>query len=119
MNYPNPCDTCQKCTATPGRGCKAWEMRFRTIWKQFNAYPKRHAKKKKSTRPAWKYENPDYIRRYLAKSPCTGCQFEILCDVPCYQYLNWYDARMAVLQERYGAKCNTNCVTREGAADDE
>ena len=99
-NYPNPCDTCGKCTSP--QGCDTWKMRFRTIWKQFNSYQKRQAKKKASLRRTFRYEHPDVLRRYLAESPCKGCEYEVLCDVPCWKYLNWWDARMAWLKGRFG-----------------
>lgn len=102
-SYPNPCDSCQQCPAYCGSGCEAWKMRFRTIWKQFNAYPKRQEKKKALMRTKFRYEHPDRIRYYLRKNPCEGCQFEKLCEVPCTEYFNWYDARMAVLREKLNA----------------
>lgn len=99
-NYPNPCDNCTECSGY--WGCERWRMRFLTIWKQFNAYPKRQARKKAAYRGTFKYEHPDVLRRYLAKSPCEGCEYEVLCDVPCWKYMNWYDARMAWIKERFG-----------------
>lgn len=53
-------------------------------------------------RMKYRYEHPDLARHYLRNSPCAGCQFEILCDVPCDVYLRWWDARMAWLKGRLG-----------------
>lgn len=100
MNYPNPCDTCEK-ECTNKRGCKAWEIRFRTIWQQFNTYQLRQYRKApKSKKLA--YEHPDLIGKYLEEGPCKGCQFEKLCDVPCVSYWHWWDARMELLRKKYG-----------------
>ena len=104
MNYPNTCDTCQKCTATPGKGCDKWKMRFRVIWKQFNSYQIRQYKKQQTKNTKFCYEHPDIVRNYLKNGPCKGCEFEVLCDVPCSAYWHWWDAKMAALKERYGGK---------------
>ena len=61
-------------------------------------------------RMKYRYEHPDIIRHYLQKSPCAGCEFEILCDTPCDAYLRWYDARMVVLRYKLNADCNTKCI---------
>lgn len=101
VNYPNPCDTCQKGCQFIGKGCKEWENRFRTIWKQFNTYPLRQYRKA-PTQTKFCYEHPDMIGRYLADGPCKECQFEVLCDVPCVAYWHWWDARNTVLKKKYG-----------------
>lgn len=98
-DYPHPCDKCEKC-AQP-YGCDEWKMRFRTIWKQFNTYPLRQYKKRK-TSTKFAYEHPDMIKRYLDEGPCKRCQFEQVCDVACPRYYGWWDARMEVLRKRYG-----------------
>lgn len=104
MNYPNPCDTCLKCTSSRGYGCAAWRMRFYTIWKQFNTYQVRKYKKIERKSTKFCYEHPDIVRNYLKNGPCKGCEFEVLCDVPCSAYWHWWDAKMAALKERYGGK---------------
>lgn len=76
-------------------------MRFRTIWKQFNSYPIRQYKKSRKLKK-FAYEHPDLIKKYLDEGPCKGCEFELLCDVPCSSYYHWWDARMAVLKKKYG-----------------
>lgn len=98
MNYPSPCDTCERCTSPAG--CDAWKMRVRTIWKQFNHYRIRQYKKTEK-RNKFVYEHPDLIKRYLDHGPCKGCQFELLCDVPCDAYYHWWDAKMAVMKKKY------------------
>lgn len=51
-------------------------------------------------RKKYRYEHPDLARHYLRHSPCEGCEFKILCDVPCDAYLSWWDERMAWLKWR-------------------
>lgn len=99
MNYPNPCDTCtEECSGY--HGCDRWEMRFRTIWKQFNSYPLRQYRKGK-TEKVFAYEHPDVLQRYLAEGPCKKCPCEKTCDVACPAYWSWWDARMTVLRKKY------------------
>ena len=99
-NYPNPCDSCQK-EICFNKGCEVWKMRFKTYWKQFNSYPIRQYKNRPKSK-TFAYEHPDLIRKYLEEGPCKGCEFEILCDVPCTAYWCWWDARMAVFKKKYG-----------------
>lgn len=98
-NYPNPCDTCDR--AENCNGCDAWRTRVRTIWKQFNNYNIRQYKKQEKSKN-FVYEHPDMIKKYLDEGPCKGCEFELLCDVPCNAYWRWWDARMAILKKKYG-----------------
>ena len=101
-NYPNPCDSCEK-GCNGGNGCIAWEMRFRTIWKQFNSYQIRQYRKQEQERKKkFSYEHPDIIKKYLDEGPCKGCEFELLCDVPCSAYYHWWDARMAIIRKKLG-----------------
>ena len=102
MSYPNPCDSCAECTADTGRGCDAWRMRFRTIWKQFNSYQIRQYRKKANGETKFVYEHPDLIRKHIQDGPCKGCEFESLCEVPCAAYFHWWDARMVWLKGRLG-----------------
>jgi hypothetical protein len=62
VNYPNPCDTCQKGCRFIWKGCKEWEKRFQTIWKQFNTYPLRKYRKA-PTAKKFCYEHPDMISK--------------------------------------------------------
>lgn len=100
FNYPNPCDTCTECNGY--EGYDRWRMRFLTVWKQFNTYQVRQYKKKENMDTKYIYEHPDIVRKYIKDGPCKGCQFELLCDVPCGAYYHWWDARMAALREKYG-----------------
>lgn len=103
MNYPNPCDTCDKeCY----RGCDEWEMRFRTVWKQFNTYTLRQYRSNRVW-PMFVYEHPDVMMRYLEEGPCKKCQGEGTCEVACPAYWSWWDARMTVLRKKY------HCEKRE------
>lgn len=98
-NYPNPCDTCERqCT---NKGCNDWKIRFRTIWKQFNSYQIRQYRKQQKKRKKFAYEHPDINKKYLDEGPCKGCDFELLCDVPCSAYYRWWDARMAILRKKF------------------
>lgn len=102
-NYPNPCDSCAISECRKGNGCAKWQVRFLTIWKQFNTYQMRQYRKDR-THKKFCYEHPDLIHRYLKDGPCKGCQFEALCDVPCTAYWCWWDARMEVLKRKYGTE---------------
>lgn len=102
FNYPNPCETCTECDGS--QKCQRWRMRFLTIWKQFNTYQIRQYKKSAGKQKAFAYEHPDVLRRYLENGPCKGCEFEVLCDVPCTAYYAWWDAKMAVLRKKYNAE---------------
>lgn len=53
-------------------------------------------------RKKYRYEHPDLARHYLRNSPCNGCEFKILCDVPCDSYLHWWTEKMAWLRWRLG-----------------
>lgn len=76
-------------------------MRFRTVWKQFNSYQLRQYRKLAKFKN-FVYEHPDLIQKYLQEGPCKGCEFGKVCDVPCGAYWCWWDARMAVLKNKYG-----------------
>lgn len=95
-NYPNPCDTCKKCTNSGG--CVPWKMRYRYRQKQINAFGKGLYQKKESTQKVWAYQHPDDARRYLADGPCKGCKAEPVCETPCPAYIRWWDARMTALK---------------------
>lgn len=100
MVYPNPCDTCPRCTCPTG--CDKYKVRVRTIWKQFNAYPFRSYKvRRKMKQQKFVYEHPDLIRRYLQEGPCKKCKAADNCDTPCAAYLRWWDARMEWLREKF------------------
>ena len=103
MNYPSPCDTCDKGYGCPG--CKKWEIRYRYRQKQINAYAKQAylAKVKPLPENKFCYSHPDEVGRWLKESPCTGCNAEAFCDTACPVYLRWYDARMQIARRKaYG-----------------
>ena len=78
-------------------------MRFRTIWKQLNSYQIRQYRKQGQEREKkFSYEHPDIVKKYLDDGPCKGCEFELLCDVPCSAYYRWWDARMAIIRKKLG-----------------
>lgn len=77
-------------------------MRFRTIWKQFNSYQIRKYRKEQEREKKFSYEHPDIVKKYLDDGPCKGCEFELLCDVPCSAYYRWWDARMAIIRKKLG-----------------
>lgn len=95
--YPNPCETCElEPTCRMGYGCQAWQIRYKYRQKQVNAYAKKARQEYFSSR--FVYQHPDEVRRYLREWPCGKCDKEPECDIPCTQYLNWYDARMQALK---------------------
>lgn len=103
FDYPNPCDTCEHCKDP--QGCTAWQIRFRTIWKQFNSYQIRQFKKQHATKTnLFTYEHPDLVRKYLQTSPCSRCEAEADCDTACMAYYSWWDARMAALRMKYNGE---------------
>ena len=106
FNYPNPCDSCEKegTTSCNFRSCADYHMFMNTMWKRYRAYPLRkiHAERQKAEGRFLRYEHPDVVRQYLTHSPCEGCQFELLCDVPCGAYCCWWDARMEAMRKKYG-----------------
>ena len=99
MNYPSPCDTCDKnygCT-----GCEKWEIRYRYRQKKINAYARKICEEaRKLPENKFCYSHPDDVRRWLMDSPCTGCNANAFCSRPCNTYLRWYDARMQIARRR-------------------
>ena len=100
-DYPSPCDSCAELKDCR-KGCQAWETRFRTIWKQFNMYPIRKYRMRGGKHKKFVYAHPDLIKKYLKDGPCKGCEFEVLCDVPCTAYWCWWDARMTAIKAKFG-----------------
>lgn len=95
--YPNPCDTCEEePTCQKQYGCAKWLIRYRYRQKQINAYGK--IKREEFFSARFVYQHPEEVRRYLRERPCGKCEKEAECDIPCTQYLNWYDARMQALK---------------------
>lgn len=98
--YPNPCDSCERCTEL--HGCQKWKLRFRRIWKEFNGYPVRaYRKYNRQKNEKFCYEHPDIVRRYLEKGPCEKCPKALDCDVPCLAYWYWWDARMEWMKGKF------------------
>ena len=101
--YPSPCDKCDRAANCGlGYGCTDWQIRYRYRQHQINAYAKRAAEPRSGRENKFTYQHPDEIRRYLANSPCRGCKVEKTCNVPCPDYLHWYNARMRVIRKKVG-----------------
>ena len=99
--YPNPCDTCEEEPTCQKRyGCADWLIRYRYRQKQINAYGK--IKREEFFSARFVYQHPDEVRRYLREWPCGKCEKEAECDIPCTQYLNWYDCRIQIVKRRLG-----------------
>ena len=91
-SYPDPCEGCEhtkKCS-----GCGPWKIRYLYRQKQINAYAKKQREKYFSSR--WVYPHPNEVHRFLREWPCGNCEREPECDIPCSNYLHWYNARVAV-----------------------
>ena len=100
-SYPNPCENCKKAdTCNKGYGCTAWRTRYRYRQKQINAYAKQKKNAYFATR--FVYQHPNDTKRYLSQWPCEHCENEKDCDVPCTQYLNWYNTRMMLARKKVG-----------------
>lgn len=100
MNYPNPCDKCERAKCIAG-GCAEWKTRYRYRQKQINAHTRKMFRgKEPRIREKFLYEHPDAIRRYLENGPCKGCNAEAVCDTPCPAYLRWWDARMEQIRKK-------------------
>lgn len=100
MNYPSPCEKCDKEYGCGG--CEAWEIRYRYRQKQINAYAEKLSQAVTAKLPENKfcYEHPDHVRQWLKDSPCKGCKAEDFCNRPCKIYLHWYDARMEIVRKK-------------------
>lgn len=101
--YPNPCDACGRVNCTYYRDCGQYLKYVRTIWKQFNHYPIRAYRKFKNKKSEkFCYEHPDIVRRYLEKGPCEKCPKAKDCEIPCFAYWCWWDARREWHRRRLG-----------------
>lgn len=100
MNYPSPCEKCDKEYGCDG--CEAWEIRYRYRQKQINAYAAQVAQPVIVKQPENKfcYEHPDIVRQYLKKHPCEDCVRQSWCNIPCQVYLHWYNARMEIVRKK-------------------
>lgn len=103
--YPSPCEKCTKenChkNGTSYHHCGDYRSWINFWWKVF---PKifEEAEKKPEGPQKFRYEHPDIVRKYLAVSPCDGCQREKRCTIPCDVYLRWYTAKMRMAKWRMG-----------------
>lgn len=94
-SYPSPCESCAKeKTCQLGYGCEAWRIRYLYRQKQINAYAKFLRKEATKNPVKFVYLHPDEARAALKEWPCKGCQYEASCDIPCVEYLKWWDMRM-------------------------
>ena len=99
--YPNPCDVCDKAdSCNLGYGCEDWRIRYLYRQKQINAHAKAQAVRIPTGQKTFVYEHPDLIWRYIVDGPCKGCKAELVCDMPCPAYLNWWDARMEIARKK-------------------
>lgn len=100
MNYPSPCDTCQR-EHCRKENCTEWLIRYRYRQKQINARALQIARGDAPLKTqVWVYMHPDEYRRYLEHNPCEKCFAKELCDTPCSRYLAWYDNRMALARKK-------------------
>lgn len=101
-NCPNPCDKCDyegcRRRGTHYKACPRWNHWFLWWWKRFQDIYNR----RKSVVEKFRYLHPDEVRRYLQRSPCSGCSDQKKCDVPCEAYLKWYNARIELARKRAG-----------------
>ena len=104
--YPCPCLKCDreycKKNGTSYKECAAWLTWFRWWWKRFHSVLTVTPQKIQPQADKFCYSHPDTVRRYLIAGPCKGCKAEKVCDVPCQNYLRWYDARMRIVRKKVG-----------------
>lgn len=101
MNYPNPCDTCEK-KYCHYKVCAEYQKRYIYRQKQINAYARKARRRMPRYREAFLYEHPDIIRQYINNGPCVHCGAEKTCDTPCQLYWRWWDARREWLKGVWG-----------------
>lgn len=45
------------------------------------------------------YFHPEEVERFLRQGPCTGCKVERVCDMPCPDYVRWWNLRMEMARK--------------------
>lgn len=83
----------------PVRCCAAPEcMQGRCVWlgeylprqRWINAY----AQSVGVGEQVFRYAHPEEVERFLQVGPCKECPVEQVCDLPCPEYVRWWDMRM-------------------------
>ena len=93
-----PCESCEACAADCGQ-CQMYYEWLCETWLRYQQYvPRDYWNHRKSPKEKRKYVHPDVLRRYLKDGPCKRCPCNGSCDIPCAQYLCWWDARMVWLK---------------------
>ena len=86
-----------RCSGRPEceKGKCRWLAAYLARQKWINAYARTVA-----DRQIFRYRHPQEQRQFLKEGPCPGCSLEKLCDLPCPEYVRWWDLRMALLRRR-------------------
>ena len=93
-----PCDSCAL-SVTECSQCQPYFAWLCDTWPRYQQYvPRDYWDHRKSPEEKRKYVHPDVLRRYLMDGPCKRCPCNGSCDIPCAQYLCWWDARMVWLK---------------------
>lgn len=100
MNYPSPCDKCEKVCAG-AKVCKDYHAWVNAWWKHFNAVYRRLCSYRRENPEKFRYDHPDVYRRYIQRGPCPDCRAQEKCTMPCGTYWRWWDARMAWFRRRF------------------
>ena len=93
----NPCSSCSGC-AGDFRQCSPYPDWLQESWQQYQRYVPRDYWDHRRSGEKLKYVHPDVLRRYLQDGPCRKCPCSSGCDIPCGQYLCWWDARVTWLK---------------------
>ena len=102
--YPCPCNSCENSGCRNGGGyysklCQKYQDWIAYWWRRF----KRdfYVPARKPQRTSFAYAHPTEIEDYLKHSPCDNCK-AANCDIPCPEYLRWYNARLQVARKKVG-----------------
>lgn len=85
-----------RCCADPPclEGRCVWLARYLVRQKWINAY----ARSVGLGKQVFRYAHPEDQRRYSRQGPCERCAIGEVCDMPCPEYVEWWDLRMEKLR---------------------
>ena len=90
----------QPCEKNPGCKRCRWLAKYYARQKWINAY----AKSVGVEQAVFQYRHPAEQARYDQVGPCPDCPVGKICDMPCPEYLKWWDKKMAAVRQQLQAK---------------